>query len=59
MIYGKLNINEILEDLIPNKFNIIEEYYKDELKEELPKYKYNIYENYKEQVKKIENLEKK
>ena len=45
-------LNEILEDLIVNKFNVIEEYYKDELKEELPNYKVNIYENYKEQVKK-------
>ena len=59
MIFKIKLLNEILEDLIVNKFNIIEEYYKDELKEELPKYKVNIYENYKEQVKKNPKLEKK
>ena len=45
-------LNEILEDLIVNKFSVIDEYYKDEIKEDLPKYKVNIYENYKEQIKK-------
>ena len=47
-----------LEDLLVNKFNIIEEYYKDELKRELPKYKVNIYENYKEQVKKNPEMQR-
>ena len=45
-------LNEILEDLIVNKFSVIDEYYKDEIKEDLPNYKVNIYENYKEQIKK-------
>ena len=45
-------LNEILEDLIVNKFNIIDEYYKGELKDGLPNYKVNIYENYKEEITK-------
>ena len=45
-------LSEILEDLIVNKFNIIDEYYKEGLKSDLPNYKVNIYENYREEIKK-------